>query len=66
MVGSFNESRRRTPRRPVWIKTDTKNGQNQKSAEATRRALEPSAIGPRFVAQLHQHLTQMADSIAAR
>ncbi|MBM2715573.1 substrate-binding domain-containing protein [Mesorhizobium caraganae] len=37
VVGSFNGSRRRTPRRPVWIKTDTKNGQNQKSAEALGR-----------------------------
>ncbi|MET2831317.1 substrate-binding domain-containing protein [Mesorhizobium shangrilense] len=37
VVGSFNGSRRRTPRRPVWIKTNTKNGQSQKSAEALGR-----------------------------
>ncbi|PAQ05462.1 MULTISPECIES: substrate-binding domain-containing protein [Mesorhizobium] len=37
VVGSFNETRRRTPRRPAWIKTDTKNGQSQKSAEAWGR-----------------------------
>lgn len=34
--------------------------------EAMRRALEPSAIGPRFAAQLDQHLTQIADAMAAR
>lgn len=37
VIGSFNGSRRRTPRRPVWIKTDTKHGQSQKSAEALGR-----------------------------
>ncbi|RNJ42664.1 hypothetical protein [Mesorhizobium japonicum] len=34
--------------------------------EATRRAPEPSAIGPQFVAQLRQYLTQIADAMAAR
>ncbi|UVK49828.1 substrate-binding domain-containing protein (plasmid) [Mesorhizobium sp. AR02] len=37
VVDCFNGSRRPTPRRPVWIKTDTKNGQSQKSAEALGR-----------------------------
>ncbi len=34
--------------------------------KAMRRALEPSAIEPLFAAQLHQHLTQIADAMAAR
>ncbi|PAQ05464.1 hypothetical protein CIT26_30665 [Mesorhizobium temperatum] len=34
--------------------------------KAMRRALARSAIEPRVAAQLHQHLTQIADAMAAR